>query len=119
MNKFYHGLRLSKADMDRRVRLEMQEGDTVFFHPLLIHGSGTNRTQGFRKAISCHYASSQCAFIDVAGSPQETLAIETVSVVARKQGWPVDNMSKKDMMQLFNAGWANKSRLVAGREGTL
>ncbi|CAF3979392.1 unnamed protein product, partial [Rotaria sp. Silwood1] len=24
-------------------------GDTVLFHPLLIHGSGTNRTSGFRK----------------------------------------------------------------------
>lgn len=32
-----------------RVHLEMQAGDTVFFHPLLIHGSGTNRTNGFRK----------------------------------------------------------------------
>ncbi|CAJ0920839.1 unnamed protein product, partial [Mesorhabditis belari] len=31
-------------------------GDTVFFHPILIHGSGTNRTTGFRKAISCHFA---------------------------------------------------------------
>lgn len=30
-------------------------GDTVFFHPILIHGSGPNRTQGLRKAISCHY----------------------------------------------------------------
>lgn len=30
-------------------------GDTVFFHPILIHGSGPNRTRGFRKAISTHY----------------------------------------------------------------
>jgi ectoine hydroxylase-related dioxygenase (phytanoyl-CoA dioxygenase family) len=27
-------------------------GDTVFFHPLLIHGSGTNRSPGFRKVNS-------------------------------------------------------------------
>ena len=32
-----------------RVHLEMDAGDTVFFHPLLIHGSGMNRTSGFRK----------------------------------------------------------------------
>jgi len=32
-----------------RVHLEMEAGDTVFFHPLLIHGSGMNRTSGFRK----------------------------------------------------------------------
>lgn len=27
----------------------MEKGDTVFFHPLLIHGSGINKTSGFRK----------------------------------------------------------------------
>lgn len=27
----------------------MEKGDTVFFHPLLIHGSGRNKSQGFRK----------------------------------------------------------------------
>ena len=44
----YHGIR----DYDPtapRVHLEMGPGDTVFFHPLLIHGSGMNRTDGFRK----------------------------------------------------------------------
>jgi ectoine hydroxylase-related dioxygenase (phytanoyl-CoA dioxygenase family) len=30
-------------------------GDTVFFHPIFIHGSGPNRTRGFHKAISTHY----------------------------------------------------------------
>jgi phytanoyl-CoA hydroxylase len=49
VNKMYHGVK----DYDPshpRVHLEMSAGDTVFFHPILIHGSGTNRTQGFRKA---------------------------------------------------------------------
>uniref|UniRef100_A0A8C0J4C9 phytanoyl-CoA dioxygenase n=1 Tax=Chelonoidis abingdonii TaxID=106734 RepID=A0A8C0J4C9_CHEAB len=32
-----------------RVCLVMEKGNTVFFHPLMIHGSGMNRTQGFRK----------------------------------------------------------------------
>lgn len=44
----YHGIR----DFDPsapRVHVEMGPGDTVFFHPLLIHGSGMNRTNGFRK----------------------------------------------------------------------
>ena len=51
VNKMYHGIR----DFDPnapRAHLEMETGDTVFFHPLLIHGSGTNRTQGFRK-VQC------------------------------------------------------------------
>jgi len=46
-----------------RVHLEMDSGDTVFFHPKLLHGSGRNRSSGFRRAISCHYASAACRFI--------------------------------------------------------
>ncbi len=46
-----------------RVHLEMEPGDTVFFHPVLLHGSGQNRTEGFRRAISAHYASATCRFL--------------------------------------------------------
>ncbi len=42
--------------IDKRVHLEMNPGDTVFFHPTLLHGSGRNRTKAFRRAISAHYA---------------------------------------------------------------
>ncbi len=45
--------------------LEMQPGDTVFFHPLLVHGSGVNKSNRTRKAISCHYAAGDCQYIDV------------------------------------------------------
>lgn len=46
----YHGVTtLDEEKMSKRVYLEMEAGDTVFFHPLLIHGSGANRTNGFRK----------------------------------------------------------------------
>ena len=44
----YHGVQDYDPDSPR-VHLEMEAGDTVFFHPILIHGSGTNRTNGFRK----------------------------------------------------------------------
>ena len=47
-----------------REHLEMEPGDTVFFHPLLLHGSGRNRSAGFRRAISAHYASASCRFLD-------------------------------------------------------
>lgn len=47
-----------------RVHLELEPGDTVFFHPLLLHGSGRNRTRGFRRAISAHYASAACRYLD-------------------------------------------------------
>lgn len=46
-----------------RVHLEMEPGDLALFHPVLIHGSGHNRTTGFRKAISAHYASARCRYI--------------------------------------------------------
>ena len=45
---------------DERIHIEMKPGDTVFFHPLLVHGSGHNRTADFRRAISAHFASEDC-----------------------------------------------------------
>jgi phytanoyl-CoA hydroxylase len=47
----------------RRVHLEMEPGDTVFFHPILLHGSGQNRSNGYRRAISAHYASAACRYL--------------------------------------------------------
>lgn len=44
----FHGIQ-DYDENNARVHLVMEKGDTVFFHPLLIHGSGQNRTQGFRK----------------------------------------------------------------------
>lgn len=40
--------------------VEMQPGDTLFFHPLLIHGSGRNRGAECRRAISAHFAAPHC-----------------------------------------------------------
>jgi phytanoyl-CoA hydroxylase len=48
------------VDVDARVHVEMEPGDTLLFHPLLVHGSGRNRSKGFRRAISVHYASAEC-----------------------------------------------------------
>ena len=50
----------SEVDIEQRQHIEMQPGDTLLFHPLLIHGSGRNRTDDFRRAISVHYASANC-----------------------------------------------------------
>jgi phytanoyl-CoA hydroxylase len=57
LNAAYFGAKGVDEALARRVHLEMDPGDTVFFHPVLLHGSGRNRTQGFRRAISAHYAS--------------------------------------------------------------
>lgn len=39
----YHGI----PNLDHLVRLTvpMEKGDTIFFHPLLLHGSGPNLTK--------------------------------------------------------------------------
>jgi phytanoyl-CoA hydroxylase len=47
-----------------RVHLEMEPGDTVFFHPKILHGSGRNQSSGFRRAISSHYAAAECSYPD-------------------------------------------------------
>ena len=46
--------------LGERVHVPMAPGDTLLFHPLLIHGSGHNRSDGFRRAISSHYAAADC-----------------------------------------------------------
>lgn len=49
-----------------------QPGDVVFFHPLLQHGSARNVTEGFRRAISTHYVSTDCVFFDTAKDPVQS-----------------------------------------------
>eukprot|EP00164_Ancoracysta_twista_P001072 GFYU01001401.1.p1 GENE.GFYU01001401.1~~GFYU01001401.1.p1 ORF type:complete len:330 (-),score=100.78 GFYU01001401.1:210-1199(-) len=110
VNKMYHGIQgMTEGDMSKMLHLEMEVGDTVFFHPLLIHGSGRNLSSGFRKAISCHYASTDCSYINVKGTIQESIMEEVESVVKRRG---VEGVS-------FNDIWHFKSRLISGREGKL
>ncbi|XP_075232731.1 phytanoyl-CoA dioxygenase, peroxisomal-like isoform X2 [Lycorma delicatula] len=101
VNKAYHGV--MEYDDHPTVPLEMEKGDTVFFHPLLIHGSGANLTEGFRKAISCHFASTDCYFIDVTGTIQENISKE-VEEMSAKKGYPLN----------FIDIWKLRSRLVKG-----
>jgi len=62
LNGGYFGAKGIATAKAQRIHLEMSPGDTVFFHPLLLHGSGRNRTEGFRRAISAHYASTACTW---------------------------------------------------------
>jgi phytanoyl-CoA hydroxylase len=64
--------------------------------------------QGFRKAISCHYAASECEYIDVTGTTQEVIAKE------------IEEMAKSKGIHLeFKEVWKYRSRLVMGEEATL
>lgn len=104
-NKAFHGV--LGFDEYITVPLCMEKGDTVFLHPLLIHGSGANFTKGFRKAISCHYASSDCHMIQVKGTIQENIATEMESIVLRKHGVASD----------YEVLFKNKCRFIRGTEG--
>ncbi|XP_076210640.1 phytanoyl-CoA dioxygenase, peroxisomal-like [Aptenodytes patagonicus] len=103
-NKLFHGL-LDEDEKSPRVHLVMEKGDTVFFHPLLIHGSGINKTSGFRKSISCHFASSQCYYIDVKNTDQEHLEKEIVEIARKKY-----NMTSVELRDIWNF----RARLVQG-----
>lgn len=107
VNKMYHGVRDYNPDHPR-VHLEMEAGDTVFFHPILIHGSGANKTQGFRKAISCHYATGDCHFIDLKGTVQENIADEVLELAERKTGIPKEQIKYEDI-------WKFRARVVRGK----
>ena len=61
LNGAYFGAQ-GVGEHTERVYVEMEAGDTVFFHPELLHGSGRNKTQGFRRAISAHFASTECSW---------------------------------------------------------
>eukprot|EP00075_Anas_platyrhynchos_P027014 XP_027316267.1 phytanoyl-CoA dioxygenase, peroxisomal [Anas platyrhynchos] len=103
-NKLFHGI-IDYDDKGPKVHLVMEKGDTVFFHPLLIHGSGINRTSGFRKSISCHFASSEGYYIDVKDTIQEDLEKELQEMVQKKYSLPA--MKLRDI-------WNFRARLVRG-----
>ncbi|XP_038596968.1 phytanoyl-CoA dioxygenase, peroxisomal [Tachyglossus aculeatus] len=110
VNKMYHGI-IDFDENQPRTHLVMEKGDTVFFHPLLIHGSGMNRTKGFRKAMSCHYASADCHYIDVKGTSQENISEEIKDLANKKFGLEMTT-PVKDI-------WILRGRLVKGKRTNL
>uniref|UniRef100_A0A2K5RNT6 phytanoyl-CoA dioxygenase n=1 Tax=Cebus imitator TaxID=2715852 RepID=A0A2K5RNT6_CEBIM len=110
VNKMFHGIQ-DYEENTARVHLVMEKGDTVFFHPLLIHGSGRNKTQGFRKAISCHFASADCHYISVKGTSQENIEKE-VGGLANKLYGIANTVDLKDI-------WMFRARLVKGERTNL
>ncbi|XP_021208548.2 probable phytanoyl-CoA dioxygenase isoform X2 [Bombyx mori] len=84
--KFFHVIADEDqlAPLSNRLYLEMSPGDTVFFHPYLIHGSGPNDTKDYRKALTIHYANSACHYVDLRGTVQEELSTEFQREGARR-----------------------------------
>ncbi|XP_029329680.1 phytanoyl-CoA dioxygenase, peroxisomal isoform X2 [Mus caroli] len=69
---------------------------------------GTLKPHAYPKweAISCHFGSSDCQFIDVSGTSQENIAKEVVEMAEKKYGF-------QGVMD-FKDTWMFRSRLVKG-----
>jgi len=110
VNKFYFGIQNIPKELPPKVYLEMDIGDTVFFHPLLIHGSGSNKSDHYRAAISCHFSSARNHYVgskDMNHEAFEKEMGETFQKVVKKMG---ENFSFIDYFKLY------KVRLIAGKE---
>eukprot|EP00178_Gracilaria_changii_P015256 TRINITY_DN4273_c0_g1_i1.p1 TRINITY_DN4273_c0_g1~~TRINITY_DN4273_c0_g1_i1.p1 ORF type:complete len:101 (-),score=8.87 TRINITY_DN4273_c0_g1_i1:18-320(-) len=94
------------------IDLVMKKGDIVFFHPLVIHGSGINRSQGYRKSMCCHFASAECKYIPIEGTVQELVAKEVMGYLEKKMKKSKQAVDFKD----YHSVWKFKSALVAGEE---
>ncbi|KAK9871320.1 hypothetical protein WA026_011587 [Henosepilachna vigintioctopunctata] len=99
-NRFYHGVQ--GFENEPRVNFIMDKGDTVFFHPLLLHGSGVNKSRSCRRAISFHFADSNSYFIDITGTIQEKIVKE------------FEPQYKFDYMTIYR----RKGRHVRGNKGS-
>jgi len=106
--------------MNELVYPEFEVGDTILFHPLVIHGSSRNKSNGFRRSISCHYASANCRYIeDITGTGHETVALEVEAMAAKMVKRYPAALQKQLGRVTFQQTWRLKSRMIAGKAGTL
>lgn len=106
VNKAYH--QIIDYDITKEpfaLPVIMEPGDTIFFHPLLYHGSGPNLSQTTRKAIATHYVSEDCHWIPIPQGHLQSLIrdeLEHMSLIAYKQ------------KQTFQEIWLGQSKVVQG-----
>ncbi|GMR45179.1 hypothetical protein PMAYCL1PPCAC_15374 [Pristionchus mayeri] len=116
-NQAYHGIQDYDPSMPRTY-VEMEAGDTVFFHPLLIHGSGANRTDGFRRAISCHYANDDlCRYYEEKTKSQEETdkdVMRMLELKTKKLGIDINDIDVD-----YSFVWRIRSRAVNGEKCNL
>jgi len=87
VNKAYWGIKKMPGPEAKKIHFYAEEGDVVFFHPLLIHGSGENHSKMTRKSVCCHFASAHCKYIDIKGTIHEELADEIMGYARKKILW--------------------------------
>lgn len=110
VNKAYFGIKELPKDLKHGpMHVNMKAGDCLLFHPLLIHGSGENKTAGYRKAMCCHFASAHCKYIEVKGTIHEDLADDIMGYAKKKFFNDASGFQYTDI-------WRFKSKLVIGNE---
>lgn len=109
VNRAYHGLHFEgdlNALLRHRVHLEMEPGDTVLFHPLLVHGSGANLSARNRRSISTHYVNSkEVRFVSL--PQQKEIKAEIEAMIKKRMG----------VEMTFVEFWKRKSRQIQGEAG--
>lgn len=63
------------VDLDREVALEMQAGDALFFHSLLLHATSPNISDRPRRAMIISYMSAQSRYTQDPGSKPDFLLV--------------------------------------------
>uniref|UniRef100_A0A1I7U7Y0 phytanoyl-CoA dioxygenase n=1 Tax=Caenorhabditis tropicalis TaxID=1561998 RepID=A0A1I7U7Y0_9PELO len=109
VNSAYHGIKDYSPDLNM-VHLEMDTGDTVFFSPLLIHGSG------YRKAITAHFANDDyCRYLPK-DNPEMKFVMEDFDKIIekfmKKKGFDGSELS-------FHDFWAVRAKEICGVRSNL
>ena len=66
------------------IHLDLKKGDCVLFHPLLVHGSGINRSDQCRKAMTCFYSSANFQIHDKKYIEQNELFCEWLKMMKNR-----------------------------------
>ncbi|RVE45011.1 hypothetical protein evm_010329 [Chilo suppressalis] len=86
------------APMNKRVSVApLEPGDTIFFNSLLVHGSYPNHSNCYRKAITNIYASDECRYFDVKGTPQEAFEKAVNDMLRGLHGSEMGHMDLQDL----------------------
>ena len=113
VNKAYFGIKEYNDVHNTMIDLVMKKGDIVFFHPLTVHGSGPNKTDGYRKSMCCHFAASECKYVPVEGTMQKMVTEEVMNYIKKKMAKDKTFLAGAPSID-YQTVWKMKAVLVAG-----
>ena len=117
VNLHFDGIADYQSLAEKRVHLAMDPGDCVLFHSALVHGSGVNRTAGFRRAISAHYAPVEATWIEdgSSSSSEQTFKVGDRLTESIKKKFGVEEEEEQVHLQFnYSDFWKIRGRQVRG-----